>query len=167
MRRQGRRKEANVAGTDDGYVKVARYRVTLYYRSEVSLTVKGENEFDAVSAARVQFRSMSKKKLNRRLCPGIREIPGTFGVRRLSADGRMKEEGLANEISPLKLIRIALRGCHELIKHESNSMGEMAALKNDVVDALLAANRFWTADQGKKVPAGWPISERSWRKRFC
>jgi hypothetical protein len=167
MRKQGRRKEANAACAGDGYVKIARYRVTLYYRSEVSLTVRGENEFDAVRAARVQLRSMSKRKLNRRFCPGIREVPGIFGVRRRSAPGQLRQEGLALEISPLKLIRIALRGCQEFLKGESNIMDEIVILKNDVADALVAAKRFWEADQGKKVPAGWPISERSWRKRFC
>ena len=61
--------------------------------------------------------------------------------------GRPGQKDYFREVNPLDLIRTALRGCNELLAAESNSTIEMAALKNDVADALLAVNRLRRTDR--------------------
>jgi hypothetical protein len=69
-----------------------------------------------------------------------------FGKRRVPKRGRPEQKDYVRAVNPLNLIRTALRGCNELLAAESSSTIEMAALKNDVADALLAANRLRRAD---------------------
>jgi hypothetical protein len=64
----------------------------------------------------------------------------------MKATIRLKKKGYIREVDPLDLIRAALRGCNELLAAESSSTIEMAALKNDVADALAASNRLGRAD---------------------
>jgi hypothetical protein len=63
-------------------------------------------------------------------------------LRRVTERGRSETKNYIRAVNPLHLIRTALRGCNELLAAESSSTIEMAALKNDVADALLAANRL-------------------------
>jgi hypothetical protein len=85
-----------------------------------------------------------------------------FGGRRATGRERPAQKGYVKEVNPLDLIRTALRGCNELLASESSSTIEMAALKNDVADALLAANRLRRADPAKgKRNRGLPRSRQS------
>lgn len=60
----------------------------------------------------------------------------------MKGTNQTKKNDYIREVNPLDLIRAALRGCNELLATESSSTIEMAALKNNVADALAAANRL-------------------------
>lgn len=79
-----------------------------------------------------------------------------FGIRRATKRRRPEQKDYVRAVNSLTLIRAALRGCNELLATEPSSTIEIAALKNDVADALLAANRLRRIDQrngkGGKAP---------------